>query len=129
MVDRQAFKALLKHLQTLSDRLHHLVGDYRQTKIDDVTTETYQEPVLARNDINELKDMLGAVTASNYMLEGITKRNGLSANGNDKTLRNLLPLKEINRAADAILSRMESGDCDDIGVLKYMIIVDMYEGQ
>lgn len=130
MVDRQAFEALLKDLHILTERLHQLVGDQRQARIDDITAQTYRELVLARNDVHELKDMLGAVTASITCAKGLVLRACAAdpPHWSEETFRDLLHLKKVNRTADAILDKIESNDDCSVDSLEELINVDMYDG-
>ncbi|CRG92692.1 hypothetical protein PISL3812_09757 [Talaromyces islandicus] len=129
MVDRDAFEAVLKDIHLLTERLHQLLGDYRQNRVNDITAETYRELVLARNDLVGLKDMLGAVTTLIETFNGSSKEIPSSRNENDETLRDLLRLKEINRSTDDILTRFESdGDVDIEKDLKGLISVEKYDG-
>ena len=61
-VDKDAFEALLKDLHTLTGRLHELIGENRQGNLAEITSETYRELVITRNNVQELKDMLAAMT-------------------------------------------------------------------
>ncbi|KAK3175545.1 hypothetical protein K4F52_010178 [Lecanicillium sp. MT-2017a] len=113
-VDKDAFEALLKDLNTLTERLHQLVSDFRLNKIADVTSETYRELVLARNDVQGLRDMLSAITA--FMKTSATP-GGTTLdwrNGIDEEFQHLLRLKEINRTADSLLTKIEKGGYVDI---------------
>jgi hypothetical protein len=128
-VDKDAFEALLKDLHALTERLHQLVSDFRLKKIADVTSETYRELVLTRNDVQDLRDMLGAVTAfmkTSATSGGATSQWRLSI---DEEFQHLLRLKEINRTADFMLDKIDQGCSVDIDTdLGDLIKVRMYEG-
>ncbi|KAK1774065.1 prion-inhibition and propagation-domain-containing protein [Copromyces sp. CBS 386.78] len=68
MVDQEAFEALLLDLHSLTERLHELMRNHDQAKMDDMVARTYREMILARNGIGELQDM---VLALGRMVEGI----------------------------------------------------------
>ena len=128
-IDKDAFEALLKDLHTLTERLHQLVGDYRLTNIADITSETYRELVLTHNDVQELKDMLCAITAFMRTPEtagGVTSEWRQNV---DEEFRHLLRLKEINRTADSLLAKIDNGCPVDIDkALKEVVDVYMYNG-
>ncbi|KAA8631177.1 hypothetical protein SMACR_03871 [Sordaria macrospora] len=68
MVDQEAFEALLLDLHSLTERLHELMRNHHQAKMDDIVAKTYREMILARNGIGELQDM---VLALGRMVEGM----------------------------------------------------------
>ncbi|KAK3941614.1 prion-inhibition and propagation-domain-containing protein [Diplogelasinospora grovesii] len=104
-VDQEAFQALLADLHVLTERLHELIRDHREKKIDDITAKTYREMILARNDMHDLKDMLDAVTS----LIGTSSmtRKEKEAHHNDITLQDLVRLKKISQISDAILAKLK----------------------
>lgn len=77
MVDQEAFEALLLDLHSLTERLHELMRNHHQAKMDDIVAKTYREMILARNGIGELQDM---VLALGRMVEGMGGEEG----GSDK---------------------------------------------
>ena len=108
MVDQEAFEALLKDLHVLTERLHELMRDYREKRIDDITAKTYREMILTRNGVKDLRDMLDAVTG--LVAVSSTTRRDKSAHGNDTGLQDLIRLKQISRTSETILSRLTAGD-------------------
>ncbi|KAK3333940.1 prion-inhibition and propagation-domain-containing protein [Cercophora scortea] len=111
-VDQDIFRALLEDLHILTERLHELMRDYRGRNIDDITAKTYREMILARNDIQDIKNMLDAVT-SLITTSADTCNLSLPRN-NDKALRDLLRLKKVNRASEMILAPLKAGDKLDL---------------
>lgn len=108
-VDKDAFEALLKDLHVLIERLQQLVGDARLEKIFDATAQTYRELVQARNDIQSLRDMIGAMSD---FVQATAAASGILSERRahvDEEFQHLLRLKEINRTADDMLARMEQG--------------------
>ncbi|KAK0629175.1 prion-inhibition and propagation-domain-containing protein [Bombardia bombarda] len=107
-VDKDAFRALLKNLHKLTERLHELMRDYRERKIDDITAKTYREMVMARNDVQDLKYMMDAVgrQLANYSsITAGTKKRG--AQKNDLILQDLIRLKKISHTWEMIFPRLE----------------------
>ncbi|KAH8662766.1 prion-inhibition and propagation-domain-containing protein [Ilyonectria robusta] len=128
MVDKEAFEALLKDLHSLTERIHELMGDYREKRIHETTSKTYREMVLARNDINELKDLFEAVTSLIKSSKDTGDANTACHNENDETLRDLLRLKEINCISDEILLKIENDVSLDIEKdLKDLLSVNRYD--
>ena len=111
-VDKEAFEALLKDLHVLTERLHELMGTYRQKRIDDITAKTYREMILARNDIQDLKDMFDAVTSLMSMPADI--RANKDARLNIKMLQDLVQLKKISRTSESILSQLKRDSTFDV---------------
>lgn len=68
MVDQEAFEALLLDLHSLTERLHELMRNHHQAKMDDIVAKTYREMILARNGIGELQDL---VVALGKVVEGM----------------------------------------------------------
>lgn len=108
-VDKDAFEALLQDLHALTERLHELVNDFNLRKIVETTSETYRELVLARNDVQELRDMLAAVTAFIQTPTTPSRTMPKWRHSIDEEFRHLLQLKEINRRGDFLLARIEKG--------------------
>lgn len=113
-VDKDAFEALLKDLHALIERLQQLVGDFRLEKIVDVTAQTYRELVQARNDVQSLRDMIGAMSVLTKPVAAGGNTISERRAGVDAEFQYLLQLKEINRTADDMLARMEKGYTVDI---------------
>ncbi|KAK3402330.1 prion-inhibition and propagation-domain-containing protein [Sordaria brevicollis] len=61
MVDQEAFEALLLDLHSLTERLHELMRNSHQEKMDEIVAKTYREMILARDGIGELQDMVAAL--------------------------------------------------------------------
>lgn len=113
-VDKEAFEALLKDLHALTERLRELMGDHREKAIDEITAKTYREMVLARNEIQELRAMLGAV--SGLIDASPTSRDSRRSRRNDEVLRDMLKLKEISQASEDILSQLKDNSSLDPGM-------------
>ncbi|KAL2131380.1 hypothetical protein VTI74DRAFT_5162 [Chaetomium olivicolor] len=103
-VDKEAFEALLKDLHALTERLHELMRNYREKQIDDITAKTYREMLLTRNNVQDLHDMLGAI--SRLITTSSNTRKDQSAHHNDTTLQDLIQLKRISRTSETILSQL-----------------------
>ncbi|KAK5662083.1 hypothetical protein OQA88_10197 [Cercophora sp. LCS_1] len=103
-VDEEAFKGLLEDLHTLTERLHGLMREHRDKRIDDITAKTYREMILARNNIQDLRDMLDAV--GSLISTSSATRSEKTAHTNDRNLQDLVQLKKISRTSDAILARL-----------------------
>jgi hypothetical protein len=110
-VDKEAFEALLKDLHALTERLRELMGDHREKVMDEITAKTYREMVLARNEIQELRAMFGAVT--NLIESSSAGPEGGKRHRNDETFRDLLKLKEISQVSEDILSQLRGNDSLD----------------
>ncbi|KAM7191568.1 Prion-inhibition and propagation domain containing protein [Rhypophila sp. PSN 637] len=104
MVDQDAFEALLKDLHILTERLHELMRDHRQSKIDDITAKTYREMIITRNGVQDLWDMLDAVTG--LVATSTTTNKGTSTSSNSKALQDLVRLKKISQRSEMILSQL-----------------------
>lgn len=111
-IDKEAFEALLKDLHTLTERLHELMRNYRQQQIDGITAKTYREMILTRNNVQDLKDMLDAVTSLISTSAGTRKEQ--EAHLNDKTLQDLIQLKKISRTSETILSQLKRDSTLDV---------------
>lgn len=109
-VDKEAFEALLKDLHVLTERLRELMGDHHEKAIDEITAKTYREMVLARNEIQELRAMFGAVTSLIEASPATTNPESKRSHRNNETLRDLLKLKEISQASEDILSQLRDND-------------------
>lgn len=109
-VDEEAFKGLLEDLHVLTERLHQLMRDHREKKIDDITAKTYREMILARNDVRDLRAMLDAV--GSLINTSASTRREKDAHCNDRTLQDLVQLKKISRTSEAILAKL----ADDSGL-------------
>ena len=128
-IDKDAFEALLQDLHTLTGRLNQLVGDSRLANIADITSETYRELVLTRNDVQELKDMLSAITIFMRTPEGSSSMTLECHRKADEEFCHLLRLKEINRTADSLLAKIEEGSSVDLDkAFKSLIDVRAYNG-
>lgn len=114
MVDKEAFEALLKDLHSLIERIHELMGDYREKRIHEITAGSYREMVILRNDVMELRNMLDAVTSFIKTSRANDDSGVANSNDNDETLRDLLQLKEINHVSDDLLMKMREGAVSDI---------------
>ncbi|KAK4219954.1 prion-inhibition and propagation-domain-containing protein [Rhypophila decipiens] len=104
MVDQDAFETLLKDLHILTERLHELMRHYRQSKIDDITARTYREMIITRNGVQDLRDMLDAVTG--LVATSTTTNKGTSTSSNSKALQDLVRLKKISQRSEMILSQL-----------------------
>lgn len=104
-VDKDAFEVLLKDLHGLTERLYELMRNYREKQLNEITAKTYREMVLARNDIQELRDMFDAVS-SIITTSADDKRKGEGACVADKTLQDLVRLKKLGRISESILSQI-----------------------
>ncbi|KAK4195393.1 prion-inhibition and propagation-domain-containing protein [Triangularia verruculosa] len=102
VIDGEEFQKLLEDLHFLTERLHQLMKDHHDKRIDDITAKTYREMILTRNDIQDLRDMFDAVSG----LVTSSSRNEATPNRNDKTLQDLVQLKKLSRTSDAILSQL-----------------------
>ncbi|KAL2260143.1 hypothetical protein VTK26DRAFT_5946 [Humicola hyalothermophila] len=114
-VDKEAFEELLTDLHALTERLHELMRTYREKRIDDITTKTYREMILARNDIQDLKDMFDAVNG--LISTTCTSQGKGRATHSNKTLQDLIQLKRISRASETILSQLRIDKTLDISQL------------
>ena len=130
MVDKEAFHALLQDLHALIERIHELMGDYRAKEIHEITAKTYRELVLAHNDVEELKNMLNAVTRLIQISIDNSNTDTASQDENDEALRDLLRLKEINRISDEMLLRIGSDAQFDIEKgLEGLISIKKYDAK
>jgi hypothetical protein len=111
-IDKEAFEGLLKDLHALTERLHELMRSYHEQQIDDITAKTYREMILTRNNVQELRDMLDAVT--NLISTSATTRKEQEAHRNDRTLQDLIQLKKISSTSDAILSQLRLDSAFDV---------------
>ncbi len=111
-VDKDGFEALLKDLHVLTERLHELMRNHRQARIDDVTARTYREMILTRNNVQELKDMLDAVTS--LISTSSTTRSDRAAHRNDRALQDLIQLKRIAQTSESILAQLHRDGTLDI---------------
>ncbi|KAK0708221.1 prion-inhibition and propagation-domain-containing protein [Lasiosphaeris hirsuta] len=112
MIDEEAFKGLLEDIHVLTERLHELMRDHREKRIDDITAKTYREMILARNNIQDLRDMLDAV--GSLIATSSNTRKERDAHHNDRALQDLVQLKKISRTSDAILSRLAKNSALDV---------------
>lgn len=127
-VDKDAFEALLKDIHSLTERIHELVGDYRERRIHETTAKIYREMVLVRDDVKDLKNMLEAVTNLINIPKGASDTNVAYYNENDLTLRDLLRLKEVNRISDEVKLKIEiDGDFGVESELKGLLSVRQYD--
>lgn len=127
-VDKEAFEALLKDIHSLTERIHELVGDYREKRIHETTAKIYREMVLVRDDVKDLKNMLEAVTSLINVSKGANDTSVACYNENNLTLRDLLRLKEINRISDEIKLKIElDTDFCVESELKGLISVKQYD--
>ncbi|KAL2197799.1 prion-inhibition and propagation-domain-containing protein [Corynascus similis CBS 632.67] len=111
-IDKEAFGALLKDLHALTERLHELMRTYREKQIDDITAKTYREMILTRNSVQDLRDMLGAVTSLISTSAGTRKDK--EAHFNDRTLQDLIQLKKLSRTSETILAQLKRDTNFDI---------------
>jgi len=112
VIDKEAFEALLKDLHTLTERLHELMRNHREKQIDGITAKTYREMILTRNSVEDLKDMLDAVTSLISTSAGTRKEK--EAHLNDKTLQDLIQLKKLSRTSETILAQLKHDSTIDI---------------
>ena len=110
VIDQEAFEALLQDLHALTERLHELMREHRDRRIDDITARTYREMILARDGIQDLRDMFDAV--SSLVVTSSATRKEKDAHANDKTLQDLVRLKKIARTSESILARLKTSDKD-----------------
>ncbi|KAK0742513.1 prion-inhibition and propagation-domain-containing protein [Apiosordaria backusii] len=106
VLDGEEFQKLLEDLHFLTERLHELMRDHRDKRIDDITAKTYREMILARNDIQDVRDMFDAV--SGLVTAGSAHKETAFSNRNDKTLQDLVQLKKLSRTSDTILSQLHN---------------------
>ncbi|KAL2165775.1 hypothetical protein VTG60DRAFT_3835 [Thermothelomyces hinnuleus] len=111
-IDKEAFGALLKDLHALTERLHELLRTYREGQIDDIMAKTYREMILTRNDVQDLRDMLAAVTSLISTSAGTRKNK--EAHPNDRTLQGLVQLKKLSRTSETILAQLKRDTKFDI---------------
>jgi hypothetical protein len=104
-IDKEAFEALLKDLHALTERLHELMRNYREKQIDDITAKTYREMILTRNNVQDLRDMLDAVTS--LITTSASTRKEKEAHHNDTSLQDLIQLKKISRTSETILAQLK----------------------
>lgn len=105
VIDKEIFAALLADLHVLTERLHELMRDYKESKIDEITAQTYREMIITRNGVQDLRDMLDAVTGL-VATSSTTNKGNIASTNNDKTLQDLVRLKKISRTSEVILSRL-----------------------
>ncbi|KAM7207477.1 Prion-inhibition and propagation domain containing protein, partial [Naviculisporaceae sp. PSN 640] len=105
VMDKDIFVALLADLHVLTERLHELMRDYRESKIDEITAKTYREMIITRNGVQDLRDMFDAVTGL-VATSSTTGKGTITSSNNDKTLQDLVRLKRISRTSEVILSRV-----------------------
>jgi hypothetical protein len=79
--------------------------NFREQQIDDITAKTYREMILTRNNVQDLRDMLDAVTSLISTSAGTRKEK--EAHLNDKTLQDLIQLKKLSRTSDTILAQLK----------------------
>lgn len=111
-IDKEAFEAFLKDLHFLTERLHELMRTYREKRLDDIMAKTYREMILTRNDVQDLRDMLAAVTSLISTSAGIRKER--EAHLNDKTLQGLIQLKKLSRTSETILAQLKRNTKFDV---------------
>jgi hypothetical protein len=111
-IDKEAFEALLKDLHALTERLHELMRNYREKQIDDITAKTYREMILTRNNVQDLRDMLDAVTS--LISTSAHTRKEKEAHHNDTSLQDLIQLKKISRTSEIILAQLKRDTALDI---------------
>lgn len=127
-VDKEAFEELLKDIHALTERIHELMGDYREKRIYETTAKTYRELVLVRDDVKDIKNMLEAVTSLINISKGASETNIACYNENDLSLRDLLRLKKINRISDEMTLKIENGaEFDFENELNGLITVRQYD--
>ncbi|KAL2266245.1 hypothetical protein VTJ83DRAFT_5597 [Remersonia thermophila] len=101
-VDKEAFEDLLKDLHALTERLHELTRNYRARQLDDITAKTHREMILVRNDVGDLKAMLGAVSHLVSTAGGLPSPDYLGY----RALQDLTRLKKLSLVSDSILSQI-----------------------
>ncbi|KAL1840031.1 hypothetical protein VTJ49DRAFT_902 [Mycothermus thermophilus] len=101
-VDKEAFEALLRGLHALTERLHELTRNYQARQLDAITANMYREMVLVRNDVGDLKAMLGAVSNLVSSPEG----HPASDYHSYRALQDLTRLKKLSLISDNILSQI-----------------------
>ncbi|KAK4170890.1 prion-inhibition and propagation-domain-containing protein [Triangularia setosa] len=121
VIDGEEFQKLLEDLHFLTERLHELMRDHRDKRIDDITAKTYREMILTRNDIQDLRDMFDAVSG----LVTSSTRKDITPNHNDKTLQDLVQLKKLSRTSDAILSQLRNTPLNLDGLSEIDIDIDI----
>ena len=100
IIDKEAFKKLLKDLYNLIDCLYEWISNYRQGRIHDITMKTLREIVILRNELGELKAMFNVVTNILKLSTSTGRANRACHNENHKTIRDLLRLKQIKCISD-----------------------------
>lgn len=76
MVDRGACGGLLGDLHFLIERIHELMGEYCENRIQEITSKTYREIIQARNDINKPREFLdAAIRAPNSVIMRVKASN------------------------------------------------------
>lgn len=126
-VNKEAFEELLNDIHRLTERIHELVGDYREKRIHEATAKIYREMVLVRDDVKDFKNMLKAATSLINISKGGSHTKVACYNENDLTFRDLLRLKEVNRISDEVKLKIE--DDTDFSVeseLKGLVSVRQY---
>ncbi|KAK4105203.1 hypothetical protein N658DRAFT_417697 [Parathielavia hyrcaniae] len=113
-IDKESFEALLKDLHALTERLHELMRNYREQQIDGITAKTYREMILTRNTIQDLRDMLGAVTS--LISTSADTRKEKEAHHNDTSLQDLVQLKKISRTSEMILAQLKQQDMTTLDI-------------
>ncbi|KAK4185543.1 prion-inhibition and propagation-domain-containing protein [Podospora australis] len=109
VIDEEEFKKLLEDLHFLTERLHELVRNHRDQRIDEITAKTYREMLLARNDIQDLRDMFEACCALTSASSSTSSNNPQQkTHTNYKNLQDLVQLKKLSRTSDAILAKLRS---------------------
>jgi len=111
-IDEEQFQNLLQDLHVLTERLHELMRGHREKMIDDITAKTYREMIVARNDIQGLRDMLDAV--GDLIATSSSTRKEKDAHRNDRTLQDLVQLKKIGRISDSILAQLAKNRALDV---------------
>jgi hypothetical protein len=79
MVDQEVFETLSRDLHSLIERIHELVGDYREKHIHDITASSYHKMIILRNDVSRPGNMVDAVT--NLIKTSRITHNKRSSNG------------------------------------------------
>ncbi|KAH8896999.1 hypothetical protein GQ53DRAFT_742844 [Thozetella sp. PMI_491] len=111
-VDEDTFKALLEDLHVLTERLHELMSDHQERKMDEITAKTYREMILVRNEVQDIREMIDAA-AGLVFASSQARGSAVGARHNDLTLQDLVQLKRIGRTTEVILANVGSdGDFD-----------------
>jgi hypothetical protein len=110
-VDREAFEALLVDLHALTGRLYELTKFHQENRIADITAKTHREMILARNDIQELRDMFEAF--SSRLTTSPSCRKASENYDIDSIFQDLVRLKKLSVTLENILARVKGDSTFD----------------